>query len=130
MKLALSVSLLLCTATIAALPAEPIRYEIRYGTNPAALSLVAETVEETITLSNLAQGVTYYATVQAISPDGVRSEPSAMIVYQVPQEELIEVVEIQTSLDLKNWTTTAWIPLRKEEVPAKFVRARLHKIKP
>jgi hypothetical protein len=73
---------------------ESIRYMIHYGTDPAALDRVEETTATEMTLTDLAPGTLYYASVTAIAPDGTLSQPSALVSYQVPSAAASPIVPV------------------------------------
>lgn len=120
---------------LALIPGEPPAfYEISAPPLPT-ITVPGDAVSHTLT--GLTPGQTYTVTVTAINAAGVRSQPSAGIIYTVPESALpiptiptstaVRVAEIQTSDDLSQWTTITYIPLSG---PAKFVRARITEIHP
>jgi hypothetical protein len=82
----------LCHAAAASLPG--VRYLVEFGTDPLTLDRTQETTETEITLTGLTPGATCYARVQAISLDGILSEKSALVTYQVPQNEPSPMVPV------------------------------------
>jgi hypothetical protein len=120
MKLPLLTLFVLCTAAFAALPNDGIRYEVRYGTDPASLDIVAETTNTEIILTNLEPETKYYFSVTAIQ-NGVESQPSALITYTTPSQE--DVDEVQFSDDLINWKTEVYVPNRTGS-KTRFVRIK------
>jgi hypothetical protein len=134
---------------LALIPSEPPAfYEISAPPLPT-ITVPGDAVSHTLT--GLIPGQTYTVTVTAINAAGVRSQPSAGIIYSVPVQPSagivygvpvqpsagitytvppvpsVRVAEIQTSDDLSQWTTITYIPLSG---PAKFVRARITEIIP
>ncbi len=82
-----------CAAAL--LPSEIGAWEVRYGMDPASMdstiSLPAEATGHALT--GLLPGATYYCQVTAISAAGIRSSPSATIIYQVPKQDPIPPVD-------------------------------------
>jgi hypothetical protein len=73
------------------IPSEPtpIRYELSYGPDPENLATTIDLGEATDYLLTGLDPGTYYCSVTAISPEGIRSSPSALVTHQVPQPDPI-----------------------------------------
>lgn len=105
-----------------------LHYVVRYGVRPDELNYQLHTEDSSILLTSLTPGITYYATVTAVSPEGVESPPSSLMAYQVPfTQEAEEVLEIQTSDDLTVWKTEIYLP-QPEGTKARYLRIRPRKL--
>lgn len=74
-----------------------VRYEVYYHTGPDTPIASLSTTETRITIPELIPGTTYYFTVVAVNAEGLKSEPSDVLVYRVPKPILkptgLEVTE-------------------------------------
>jgi hypothetical protein len=121
---------LVCSAAAAAV--QPGRYVVRYGTDPLALDAVLLVDEETVTLTDLEPGQTYFVTVTAVREDGAMSEPSALISYDVPAVEDAPAVAagpvrvtVQGSDDLTDWVDE--VTLYQPRAGRKFYRLKIER---
>jgi hypothetical protein len=122
--------LMACMADAAAV--QPLRYVVRCGTDPLALDAVLLVDDETVTLTNLQPGLTYFVTVTAVREDGAMSEPSALISYEVPAVEDAPAVAsgpvrvtVQGSDDLTEWVDEA--TLYQPRAGRKFYRLKIER---
>jgi hypothetical protein len=112
---------------------EVTRYEVRYGTAPGTYTQTVSTTTTGAKATNLLPGVTYYFVVVAFNAVG-ESPPSDEVSKAMPplpsKPAGVRVVEIEVSLDLKEWKTIAYVPLVDADANSRFIRSRLATVSP
>lgn len=62
-----------------------VHYEVSFHTGPGTPVVTLPTTQVRITISALIPGTIYYFTVVAVNGDGLKSEPSDILTYQIPK---------------------------------------------
>ena len=109
-----------------------IGYIVSYGTERGNYTVDLPVVTDNrliVDTATLAAGNTYYFVVKAKNSQGLISLPSDVITYAylVPPSAPtgVHIVEIETSMNLKDWETIAYVPLDPKYADKKFVRASI-----
>lgn len=103
-------------------------YRLYYGTGPRAYTATGTVPvpETTATVTNLAEGRTYFFAVTAFTTDGLESDYSDEVSYAVPLPTITITVTLEEACDMLGpWTPTTNLVSVVLPVDSRFYRARL-----